>query len=95
MARTTRILFGMMVGLVIGVAGLHFVPVPAGMSEFSHFVIAEQLRRSSQICEKVTGVYIRNFWSESQIFEIYCQDGYRYAKGIDNKDPQPRVYASK
>lgn len=95
MARQTRILFGMMIVLACGVAGLHFVPVPAGMGEFSHFVIGEQLRRSSQICEKVTGVYIRNFWSESLIFEIYCQDGYRYTKGIDIKDRQPRVYASK
>ena len=95
MSKSMRILCAITVAFVIGGAALHFVPVPASMSEFSHFIIGEQLRRSSQACEKVTGVYIRKFWSESQIFEIYCQDGHRYTKELGDNQTPARRYAAK
>ncbi len=72
--------------------GLHYLPVPADLNDFDRFVIAERIRRASGECSRVTDVYIREFWSDAQKFEVHCGGGFRYTRRID--EAEPRVYVS-
>ncbi len=91
MGKSTWSLFCLFV-VFLSTLGLHYLPVPAGLNDFDRFVIAERIRRSSGECSRVTDVYIREFWSDAQKFEVHCGGGFRYTRQMNEADPS--VYVS-